>query len=115
MKLCLLSCVLVVVACGSTWSPPPISPPTDRDGPGNPMGQACIRLREVGCPEGWPSRSGRTCFETLTSAAELASVPSACLAGARSVDDVRACGSANTVRVRCIMPTAERPGSTVTP
>lgn len=91
---------------------PPAPPPTERDGIGTELGDACARLRRIGCPEGWPNRRGRTCFESYTSAAELAIVPATCLKASATEHDVRGCGNANTIRVRCVLPTADVAGST---
>lgn len=81
---------------------PAVSPaPVDRDGRGTALGKACEHLRALGCPEGQPNRRGRTCFETMTSAAKVAPVPDACLHDAPTQDAVRSCGTVDTVRVRC--------------
>jgi hypothetical protein len=114
----------LVVACqGDTVFPrcddparpcPPVHPdyPTsDRDGLGTTIGDACDRLRRMGCPEGWPNRSGRTCFESYTSASMLAAVPATCITRATTQSEVRSCGDENTVRVRCILPSAIEAGS----
>ncbi len=83
-------------------APPPVEPsPVARDGLGTTLGAACVRLRDLGCPEGGPTKQGRTCFEHLSGLAELVDVPAACVAGASSRDAVRACGSSATTRFRC--------------
>ncbi len=91
--------VVALVACRPI--PPKPTPPADRDGLGTPIGVACVQLRALGCPEGTPTKLGRTCFEHLTALAELAEVPTACVAGASSREAVRACGSSTTTRFRC--------------
>lgn len=91
--------------------PIPSYPVGDRDGLGTDIGQACQQLRRIGCPEGFPSRKGRTCFESYTAAAALANVPALCLMASASESDVRACGGDSDVRVRCVLPTVEVLGS----
>jgi hypothetical protein len=111
--------LLVLIGCRST--PVPISPdgpsppsyvdiPTPAptydgdggDGLGTLVGGACARLRELGCPEGAPTASGRTCYEHLTTLSAVADVPAECVRDASTVAVVRACGASNTVRFRCV-------------
>lgn len=117
--------VVAVVGCpGQTLFPkcddpahpcPPVEPnyPTsDRDGVGTPIGDACVQLRRLGCPEGFGNaKSNRTCFESYTDAAKLAAVPADCLRSSGTQGAARGCGNANSVRVRCIMPAAGEEGS----
>lgn len=109
MKLCPLV-ALALVACLPPRLPD-VPPPTDRDGIGTDIGAACEVLRRVGCPEGFPARTGRTCFEAYSRAAELVDVPTVCLQAATTEDDIRACGDSNTLRVRCILPAVGVDGS----
>lgn len=75
---------------------------TDRDGPGTPIGAACVTLRRLECPEGLPSNvTGKTCFESVTVAAAFATFPAECVAAATTIALVQACGDRNTIRVRC--------------
>lgn len=107
-------CVAATIGACRGDDLPPKPPPyelTDRDAPDSPLGQVCVRLRHLGCPEAYPNRRGRTCFETLSSAAELVPVPLECLRDADSVEAVRECGDANTTRVRCVMPAVDSSGS----
>jgi hypothetical protein len=110
--------LLVLVACRTTpapFSPDGPSPPTyvdiptpapayagdGGDGLGTLVGDACARLRELGCPEGAPMAVGRTCYEHLVTLSAVATVPAACLRDSTSVAAIRACGTSNTVRFRC--------------
>jgi hypothetical protein len=106
---------LLTVGCKT---PSPILPPkpqpftpSDRDSPDTIHGRICTHLRELGCPEGFPNRRGRTCFESLSSAATVAMVPELCLSDATTPEAVRKCGNANTLRVRCDLPSVDRSGS----
>lgn len=103
-----------LVACNSDALPPkpplPYSP-SGRDALDTPLGKVCERLREVGCPEGWPNRKGHTCWETYTGAAEYATVPVDCLLDAQTIEAVRACGDPSTITVRCVLPSVEETGS----
>lgn len=113
MKLGLLFASALLVACPQ---PPlaPAPPPTDADAPETAIGRACHRLREIGCPEGFPNRIGRTCAQVLAATEGLGLVvPAACLSSSRSEEAVRRCGDANTIRVRCVMPTASELGSEI--
>lgn len=62
----------------------------------SPCGRACVRLRELGCPEGAPSATGVSCYRVCVHASQLKSLRPSCVASASSVDAVRACGT-----VRC--------------
>ncbi len=97
---------------GSDLPPkPPPYEPSDRDSLDTPLGQACSRLRALGCPEGYPNRRGRTCFESLTPTAKLVPFPDQCIRASVTIEDVRHCGSTTTLRVRCDLPTMENAGS----
>jgi len=105
----------VLVACHSTPaakapvdlvepSPAPPYNTSDRDGLGTAIGNACLQLRRLACPEGFPTATKRTCFEHFTVLSALADVPADCFKASPSVDVVRGCGTAQTHRVRCITP-----------
>lgn len=94
--------VFLVVTLGCPAEPTTPPGPVDRDGIGTPLGDACAQLRMVGCPEGFPDRKARTCFEALTKAEKLAAVPAPCLVAAGTEEAVRACGTPSTLRVRCM-------------
>lgn len=125
MKLALfVVSIVTLTACqGETLFPrcddpahpcPPVEPnypATDRDGLGTPLGDACERLRRMGCPEGWPNRKERTCFESYTAASKLAAVPAACIKASVTHRELRACGDDNSVRVRCELPAVDAAGS----
>ncbi len=90
---------------------PPVDPnyPEDPvgDAPASPGGRACRALRAAGCAEGFKdSRTGKTCYQRLESEATIAKVPYACLGDAKTPEAVRACGTKDTLRYRCRMPTA---------
>lgn len=93
---------VALAACSTTFPPRP--PPPDRDGLSTPLGAACAKLRELGCPEGQPTKQARTCYEHLTSLPPAVEVPSQCILAANTQDAVRACGDANTTRFRCAVP-----------
>lgn len=84
-----------------TGCPQPVEKPVDHDGLGTDLGNACVTLRTLHCPEG-DAANGSTCFEHLTRRSALVVVPTACLRDAASPDDVRACGGADTLRIRCL-------------
>lgn len=96
----------LVLACGpgTRTDPSPTHPiATERDGIGTLFGDACVNLRRLGCVEGFPSTAqGQTCFERLTNRAVIVEVPGACLKAAETPQDVRACGNADTLTVRCL-------------
>lgn len=108
------SSVLLLLACASTPPDTP-KPPADPDGIGQPIGDVCVQLRKVGCPEGKPNaKTSKTCFENYTAAAKIVNasdpaqaVPIACLRVAATPVDVGKCGDANTIRVKCTQPAAE--------
>lgn len=114
--LALLALALVACRAPSPDDLPPRPPapysPSGRDGLDTPIGEVCAVLRTVGCPEGYPNRRGRTCWETYTSAAEFASVPVDCLRAATTINAVRACGDAAQITVRCVLPAVDATGST---
>lgn len=87
---------------------PPVDPnypESDADGLGSQGGRACRSLRASGCSEGYRDpRTGRTCFQRLESAAQIAKVPYQCLIDARTPDQVRSCGTKDTLRYRCRQP-----------
>jgi len=95
MKLVSAALVLLVACSCEPLPPEPPIVVVDAEGP-------CGNLRRLGCPEGKPNANGRTCEQMLAGAAEVAHVPTECLATARDVADVRACGSDLTLRVRCV-------------
>lgn len=125
MKLGLVAVVLLACVGCNKEGPPPDVPPDDGkheigDGIGTPIGDACSRLRKVGCPEGFPDPraknpdgSARTCYQAYTHASTSlgVEVPAVCIKAAPSIEDVRACGNANMIRVRCIQPAAGVQGS----
>lgn len=120
MKVLILAIALALIACrptlpGNDMAPihAPAYATSDRDGLETELGVACLRLRRLGCPEGFVTKRGRTCFEHLTTLTAIVEVPTACVKAAATQDDVRACGNANTTRFRCIMPAVDVPGSTV--
>lgn len=105
----------LAIACNAPPAPPEapiVMVVTDGDnGDGTPIGDACHRLRELGCPEGTPNSRGKTCYQNLTVAARYAPMgsdggkidlfPSACISAAISIAAVRECGDNHTIRVRC--------------
>lgn len=128
MKLaaCMVLALVSLTACeGDTVFPrcddpkhpcPPIEPhypASNRDGLGTPLGDACERLRRMGCPEGWPNKRERTCFESYTDASRLAAVPATCIKSSVTQAEVRACGDDRSVRVRCVLPSVGLTGSAV--
>jgi hypothetical protein len=80
------------------------------DGLGTLPGYACRSLRANGCAEGFRDvRTNRTCFQRLTSHAEIVTVPYECVASAKSEGAVRKCGTRETLRFRCRMPSVDDP------
>lgn len=94
MKVLLLLAAIMLTAC-----PAPPEAPSEREGPGTPLGSACTNLRSLRCPEGENTPGGKTCFEHLS--ASFAAIPIDCVVRARTVEDVRACGGPDTLRFRC--------------
>lgn len=72
----------------------------DEDGaPRNvPCTQACVKLAFLGCPEAAKPDGGKTCYRLCADAEASGkfSLKPACVAAAKDVDGVRACGT-----VRC--------------
>lgn len=91
--------------------PPPPSPPnptdpSDDEDPdalldaGAPVClTACVRLRRLGCPEGSP-RGGDGCVGTCLNsiAKQTVDLKPACIASAKTVTAIRACGTVDCVR-----------------
>lgn len=100
----LLSAGLVVAltSCTSTRAMPVEPDIVEVDSGSAPYQRACANLARLGCPEASPGDAGLSCAQTLARAASLAEVPTACLSTASTVDAARACGSTNTLRVRCV-------------
>lgn len=115
MRALLIACIAVFVGCQLQEPIPfPIDPnyPEDDavDGASSPGGRACRALRAWGCAEGYrDARTKRTCFQRITHEAELMKIPYECVAGARSADAVRGCGTKDTLRFRCRMPSVDDP------
>lgn len=59
--------------------------------------RACLRLRELHCPEGEGSVSGETCRRTCLRASALRPLPLLCWADAGTVASAKGCGS-----LRCV-------------
>lgn len=75
------------------------------DGNGSPNGRACRALRAAGCAEGFKDpRTAKTCYQRIESEGQLAKIPAECVAGSKTPDAVRACGTKDTIRFRCRMP-----------
>lgn len=105
-----LSAACVCCRPTTTVQPPPseIPPPAplpDGDGLDTPLGLMCQRLRQLACEEGFArTKNGRTrtCYQAMTLASEVASIPVACVTYAASQEDVRACGDpAREITFRC--------------
>ncbi|HVJ94874.1 MAG TPA: hypothetical protein VM580_34060 [Labilithrix sp.] len=112
MKLAPLMIAMVALAACAEVFPPVTSYTTgDRDGLDTPVGKCCEHLRRLGCAEGFQGSRKRTCYESYTVASKLADVPITCLLAATTQSEIQACGDANSIRVRCIMPSAEVEGS----
>ena len=74
-----------------------IPPPNPVVAPKDVDARACLRLAELACPE---ARSG--CLSAISAArTDGVVVPSQCIAAALSVEDVRKCGDASTLRFEC--------------
>ena len=74
--------------------PPPVPAPDLRgDAGADGCALACAALASETCPEGGPTSLGVSCVEVCQIAPEM--LPVACVAAAKSVDQIRACG------VRC--------------
>lgn len=78
------------------------------DGLGTQGGTSCRALRAIGCAEGFrDARTKHTCFQRLEHEAQLVRVPYACVAAAKTADEVRRCGTKDTLRFRCAMPSVD--------
>jgi hypothetical protein len=95
--------VLLITCC--TREPLPPEPPiveVDVDaGAAGPFVRACANLRRLGCPEAETNAAGRPCGQVMMRAGHISVVPTECITDAASVAEVRACGSSNTLRIRC--------------
>ena len=110
MRLLVAACMLLT-AC----PPPPKPVPTDADAapaptqdastdapvdaaPAKPCVSACARLSELGCPEALPVDGGSTCLQICEQAEATGkfNLKPQCISAAKTVEEVRACGS-----VRC--------------
>lgn len=85
----LLALVVGLVAC-SAPPPPPAPAPSDTSAEA-----ACSTIARLRCPEA--TLTGPSCPAVIRRAEELRDMHLPCVAGARTVDELRACGS-----VRCI-------------
>lgn len=108
-----------VLFAGACLVPSPLHEPSvvDTSGPdglGTPIGDACLQLRKIGCPEGFPHPGTfRTCFQIYVAMIAMlgAEAPVVCIKASPSVAAVQACGDANQIRVRCILPASDITGS----
>ncbi len=94
----------MLVAC-CTREPMPPEPPiveVDVDAGAGPFARACQNLKRLGCPEAEPNSVGQTCAQVMTRASWIAVVPTECIGRAPTVADVRACGTASSLRIRCL-------------
>lgn len=99
MKRALLA--LVLVACGSPAKR--VNAPVDELPPPNPIvaateedARACAVVASLGCPE------AAMCLGVMSVArTDHITVPSACLAAAKTVDALRKCGDASTLTFDC--------------
>lgn len=76
----------------------PDAPPVEPEGLERACGNACAQLAQLGCPEANPNPGGESCY-TICAKAETSrkfTLKPACLAAAKTVPAVRACGT-----VRC--------------
>jgi hypothetical protein len=58
----------------------------------SPCGRACESLRGVGCPEGFPTKQGVSCYRGCLSMARHQRVPTSCWTLSKTAEDVRRCG-----------------------
>lgn len=94
-------------ACDEAHPCPPTEDPayveTEDDGIGTIEGNACRALRNLRCPEGdRDMRTNRTCFQRQVAASRYAPAPYECILAATSQPDVRACGTKDERRFRCL-------------
>jgi hypothetical protein len=103
MRISVLLSALLVACC--TREPLPPEPPiveVDVDaGAAGPFVRACANLRRLGCPEAETNAAGRSCAQVMMRAGYITVVPTECISSGASVAEVRACGSSNTLRIRC--------------
>lgn len=115
MKTLILASALFLVACPPLPNPAPMPPDADSAAPlpaprfdasrdaafvpvsGSACAQSCAVLQFVGCEEGNATPKGEPCDSVCSTAQGFPglSLPTACVAKARSIDEVRRCG------VRC--------------
>jgi hypothetical protein len=111
-KTLLLLGIASLLGCSRASSPQSVGYDAgDRDGLGSPIGSTCAHLRSLGCPEGFVTRAGRTCFEHMTSLDSFSTIPYHCINEASSPEAVRDCGNTSDVRIRCYMPSVTEAGS----
>jgi hypothetical protein len=88
------------VACATV--PAEAKSPDDDAGTTAQATKACHVLEAVSCPEATPDpRTAKSCVQRLTSEAKIAKVPFDCVIGAKTKEDVRGCGTKDTLRFRC--------------
>jgi len=98
MRYVLVVLAVLVLACERTSvTPAPVMPNDDEDTV-DACKPACQTLRTLSCPEGFNSVSNTSCEATCARALQLRALPLECWAEARSVVELRSCGSIRCVR-----------------
>lgn len=92
MRVFLLSLAGAVALAGCTPRPPP---PPPAPAPSDSAEAACSTIARLRCPEA--TLTGPSCPAVIRRAEELRDMHLPCVAGARTVGELRACGS-----VRCV-------------
>lgn len=99
-NLWLVVVAVALVGCPSAKPEPVTPPPAPLEGgaPVDMVAAACMRLRELGCPEGDGVDGGQSCETVMRKVASSGAfaMKADCLAFADTVQQARACGT-----VRC--------------
>lgn len=96
------SLILVAFFCGCRCTTPTPVPAADvgTDTNLDDCGKACVNLKLLDCPEGDDNDGGDSCYVVCrhTQTSGLTNLKPSCLSSAKSVEEIRACGTAKCKR-----------------
>jgi hypothetical protein len=89
---------IALAGCPSEPVAPPPPVPVDGGAPVDAAAAACMRLRELGCPEGDGVAGGQSCEAVMRHVASTGrfAIDVECIAFADNIQQIRTCGS-----IRC--------------